>query len=65
MQKVYQLCCKKQNVSERLKGLKYVEGHPELTICFFADDSLILMRARESDARELRHILEVYERASG
>ena len=32
---------------------------------FFADDSLILMRARASDAQELRHILEVYERASG
>jgi len=32
---------------------------------FFADDSLILMRTRESDAQELRHVLEVYERASG
>jgi hypothetical protein len=32
---------------------------------FFADDSLILMRARNEEAMELKRVLEVYERVSG
>jgi hypothetical protein len=29
---------------------------------FFADDSLVLMRARAEDARELKRLLDIYER---
>jgi len=49
----------------KLEGIKICRGAPRVNHLFFADDSLILMRARASDAQELGRILEVYERASG
>ena len=55
----------KAECGRKIEGIKICQGAPRVNHLFFADDSLILMRARESDARELRHILEVYERASG
>ena len=55
----------KAECGRKIEGIKICRGAPRVNHLFFADDSLILMRARESDARELRHILEVYERASG
>ena len=55
----------KAECERKIEGIKICRGAPRVNHLFFADDSLILMRARESDARELRHILEVYERASG
>ena len=38
---------------------------PRINHLFFADDSLILMRAYKGDAQELKRILQVYETASG
>ena len=38
---------------------------PRINHLFFADDSLILMRAYNGDAQELKRILQVYETASG
>ena len=55
----------KAECERKIEGIKICRGAPRVDHLFFADDSLILMRARASDAQELRHILEVYERASG
>ena len=55
----------KEECERKIEGIKICRGAPRVNHLFFADDSLILMRARASDAQELRHILEVYERASG
>jgi len=49
----------------KIEGIKICRGAPKVNHLFFADDSLILMRARASDALELRRILDVYEKASG
>ena len=49
----------------KLEGIKICRGAPRVNHLFFADDSLILMRVKASDAQELGRILEVYERASG
>ena len=48
----------------KLEGIKICQRAPRVNHLFFADDSLILMRAKASDAQELGRILEVYERAS-
>jgi hypothetical protein len=49
----------------KIRGIKICREAPRVNHLFFTDDSLILMRARADDAKELRHILEVYEQASG
>ena len=48
----------------KIGGIKICREAPRINHLFFADDSLILMRARADDAKDLRKILEVYERAS-
>ena len=55
----------KAEMEEKIKGIKICRSAPRVNHLFFADDSLILMRASQSDANELRRILNVYERASG
>lgn len=47
-----------------IEGIKICRGAPRVNHLFFVDDSLILMRAKVSDAQELGHILEVYEETS-
>jgi len=49
----------------KIGGIKICREAPRVNHLFFADDSLLLMRARADDAKELRKILEIYERASG
>jgi len=49
----------------RIEGIKICRNASRVNHLFFADDSLILMKARASDTLELRRILEVYEQASG
>jgi hypothetical protein len=49
----------------RIEGIRICRGAPRVSHLFFANDSLVLMRARASDAHELGHILEIYEWVSG
>lgn len=46
-------------------GIKVCRVAPSVNHIFFADDSLILMRAKNEEAAELKRVLEVYERVSG
>ncbi|WVZ62142.1 hypothetical protein U9M48_011922 [Paspalum notatum var. saurae] len=49
----------------KIVGIKVCRTAPSVNHLFFADDSLILMRARSEEAAELKRILGVYERVSG
>jgi hypothetical protein len=49
----------------KIEGIKICRGAPRVSHLFFVDDSLMLMRAKKEDTHELKHILEIYERASG
>ena len=49
----------------RIEGIRVCREAPRINHLFFADDSLILMRAYKGDAQELKRILQVYETASG
>ncbi|WVZ72794.1 hypothetical protein U9M48_021201, partial [Paspalum notatum var. saurae] len=52
--------------SERkFEGIRICRGAPRVSHLFFADDSLILMKARSDYAQELKQILYKYELASG
>jgi hypothetical protein len=56
------------NQAERegsLKGVKICLNAPSVSHLLFADDSLILCRAREGDAQKLQEILQLYEECSG
>ena len=48
-----------------IEGIKVCPGAPVVNHLFFADDSLILMKAREADALFLKQMLRTYELASG
>ena len=41
----------------KIQGIKICEAAPRINHLFFADDSLILMRAQKEDASELQRIL--------
>jgi hypothetical protein len=55
----------KAEAEEKAKGFCICRGAPRVNHLFFADDSLILMQSRYSDAFELRLILSTYERVFG
>jgi hypothetical protein len=52
-------------VDGRIEGIRVCSEVPRINHLFFADDSLVLLRACRGDAQELRRILQVYENASG
>ena len=49
----------------KIEGIKICQRTPRVNHLFFADDSLILMKARANDAQELKHILDLYEQVAG
>jgi hypothetical protein len=48
-----------------LRGIKVCPGAPMVSHLLFANDSLILFRAKEGDAQKLQEILNLYEVCSG
>jgi hypothetical protein len=55
----------KAEMDGKIEGIRVCREAPHISHLFFADDSLILMRANKNDAQELRRILVVFEKASG
>jgi hypothetical protein len=52
------------NQAERegsIRGMKVCPGAPSMSYLLFADDSLILVRAKEGYAQKLQEILNLYE----
>jgi hypothetical protein len=49
----------------RIAGVKVCQNAPSVSHLLFADDSLILIRATEGDAKQLQDILDLYESVSG
>jgi hypothetical protein len=49
---------------QKIVGIKVCPAAPSVNHLFFVDDSLILMRAQNEEAAELKRILAVYERVS-
>ncbi|KAL5758730.1 hypothetical protein ACOSP7_021341 [Xanthoceras sorbifolium] len=56
---------KKRRSDLELSSLREKLSAPSISHLFFADDSLIFVRASQSECRSLKDILELYERASG
>jgi hypothetical protein len=48
-----------------LQGVQLCQGAPKINHLFFADDSLIVMKANASNATKLQQILALYESQSG
>jgi hypothetical protein len=48
-----------------VQGVELCSGAPKINHLFFADDSLIVIRANEANARSLMDILDLYEGQSG
>lgn len=48
-----------------IEGLKFSEDGPMIHHLFFADDSLIAVRARDAQCLEIRRVQKVYEENSG
>lgn len=48
-----------------IQGVTICEGAPSITHLLFADDSLLLLKANDENATQLRHVLQIYEMCSG
>ncbi|KAG2315720.1 hypothetical protein Bca52824_018842 [Brassica carinata] len=51
--------------NNKIQGIKFSDVGPMIHHMLFADDSLLICRADEEQARELMRILKIYERATG
>jgi hypothetical protein len=52
-------------LKRKIEGIRVSSSAPRINHLFFADDSLILMKATRAAARVLKNILNIYELASG
>jgi hypothetical protein len=52
-------------VTNMIQGIRICNEAPSVTHLLFTDDSLILMRADTSNAKELQNVLDLYEACSG
>lgn len=52
-------------VEGRIQGVRVSRGAPAVSHLLFADDSLIMCRATEEEAVQLRNLLKIYEECSG
>jgi hypothetical protein len=55
----------KEVEAKNIHGIKIARSAPLISHLFFADDSLLLARASQSEARNILKILEKYQQASG
>ncbi|KAK3225040.1 hypothetical protein Dsin_004902 [Dipteronia sinensis] len=53
-----------ENIGD-ISGFRCSRRGPKISHLFFPDDSMIFTKASERDCRTIKHILEVYSRASG
>lgn len=49
----------------KLSGIKICESAPTITPLLFANDSLLLLKVDQENARCLQHVLQLYEDCSG
>lgn len=49
----------------RLSGVRLCQGAPAITHLFFADDSVLMIKANSGEATELKRLLDLYEDCSG
>lgn len=49
----------------RITGVKICQAAPSVSHLFFADDSMILLKAKQEEAMALREVLDLYENSSG
>ncbi|CAN1814975.1 Putative ribonuclease H protein At1g65750 [Linum perenne] len=56
---------RKAEVTGKLQGVRVCKGAPCISHLLFADDSFFFCRAEIDEARELKRVFSVYERASG
>lgn len=55
----------KADAEGRLKGIQLCNSAPRLNHLLFADDSLVLMKAKRECATNLQQVLQLYENCSG
>lgn len=51
--------------SGQISGVKVCPNAPVVSHLFFADDSVLLMRATQDEAMAMKRVLELYERSLG
>jgi hypothetical protein len=49
----------------KISGVKICQGAPAVTHLFFADDSVLLIKANVEETKALRDTLDLYENCSG
>jgi len=61
----FSILLQRAELDRSIEGVQICPGAPSINHLFFADDSLIIMRATSESATRLQEILDVYEKQSG